>query len=584
VNIAKPYLLLLIVFCVLGTYYPTIFATFNSVDDVNMINSLLNTESVNLVQLFVPHSGGAYYRPLLYLTFILDGYLWGFQASFMHLENILLHGLNAVFVFLISARLFTHFKLASPFAALFAALLFALHPINTEAVNWISGRTDVMAGSFLLLSLYLLVLSVARPAKVLMPFVGLAFFLACLCKDSAVFALPGFCLLTVVLGGGARGMTPGTRVIATIRTYVYPVAILCSSAVAYFILRRHALSAGDSGVGSVIKIVSGSETGVYDTGRVLSKVFGFYVKKLFVPWPLNFTIVHVPDYYAIVGIGAVLVLGCVLWRNRLAGACLLFSCCMIAPALLVPLGKFAWTPVAERYLYMATPTFCIALVLIGLLLKPLRINTRLVTVAAGCIVAVLVVSTSARNRIWQSNLTLFEDSVKKTPDFMPGRNELALALMEAGRIHEAQEIIMSNSLPNDNKFSIITNLGKATVLKNRGQLREAKKLLYSSSYAPSNPLYVRYAETVIGINENLIAEPLTSAAEAQALNIEIITLLMDLQKTTSDPFYYYRIGQRYLKAKNIVAAQKYFQLASVHAPAHAHYRTAAQRLSEKLKP
>lgn len=582
-KIARPYLFLLIVFIVLGTYYPLVFATFNSVDDVKMANSLLNMESLSLSKLFVPGGGGAYYRPLLYLTFIFDNYVWGLQASFMHLENILLHALNAVLVFLISSRLFSCCKINAQLSALLAALLFALHPVNTEAVNWISGRTDVMAGTFLLLSLFLQVRCLSVPSKTLTICAGTSFFLGCLCKDSAVFALPGFLLVIVVCASLLRNHEAEEDVKAYRRSIIYAGIVYVIASIAYFILRRQALAAGDSCVGGVINVVVGRETDFFNTIRVLFKVFGFYVKKLFIPWPLNFTIVQVADSYVFLGILAVIMLGYVMWRNRLIGACLFFSCCMIAPALLVPLGRFAWTPVAERYLYMATPTFCIAIIFAATFVQPLYKYVRVTAVTAGLIIAALIFSVSERNHIWQSNLKLYEDSVKKSPDFMPGRNELALALLESGQKERAQAILMSNSLPNDNNHSIVSNLGKATVLMNRGKLREAKDLLSSVTYSHSNPLYSRYVETIISINDNLIMDSQTSKTEAQSLNNEIIELLLKLHETTSDPFYYYRLAQRYLKADKVIEAQKYFSLAYLQAPANAHYRNAAGKLSENLK-
>jgi tetratricopeptide (TPR) repeat protein len=548
-----------------------------------MINSLLNRESINLSKLFVPGGEGAYYRPLLYLTFILDNYLWGLQASFMHLENILLHAVNAVLVFLVSVRLFSFFKITSPFPAIFAALLFALHPVNTEAVNWISGRTDVLAGTFLLLSLYLLMRSLASAGKSLTLFAGITFFLACLCKDSAVFALPGFLWLLVVFSALVRNPDSGKSAMTYLRNNLYPGTVYCIATATYFVLRHQALAAGDSGTRGVINAVAGSETHLFNTIRVLCKVFGFYVKKIFIPWPLNFTIVQVADSYVFLGILALILGGYAMWRSRLAGASLFFSFCIIVPALLVPLGRFAWTPVAERYLYMATPTFCIALVFACTLIRPLCKHTRIATVAAGLVVAALVVSVSARNLVWQSNLALYEDSVKKSPDFMPGRNELAIALMNTGHIDQAQKMIMSNSLPNKSNQSIVTILSKAIVLLNKGQLREAKELLSSASYPHSNPLFYRYVETIITINDNLITESQTSEAEAKFLDNEIIELLLKLHKATSDPFYYYRLGQRYLKADKVNEAQNYFRLAYLHSPANTHYRNAAKRLSENLK-
>jgi hypothetical protein len=105
----------------------------------------------------------------------------------------------------------------------------------------------------------------------------------------------------------------------------------------------------------------------------------------------------------------------------------------------------------------------------------------------------------------------------------------------------------------------------------------------AANYPLSNPLYSRYQETIIRINEGMIAESRFSKAETQSLNKEIVESLVNLHEATSDPFYYYRIGQRYLKMQKNFEAQKYFRLAYVHAPANAYYRDAAKQLSDNLK-
>ncbi len=151
------YLVLLLLVVVFGVYYPSLFIPFNSVDDTRMVNNLLNADGISVWQPFHFGGSGNYYRPLLASTFIIDKYVWGLNESFMHLENILLHAMNVVLVFLIARRIALAEKLTliEPLAFC-AALLFALHPINTEAVNWISGRTDLLAGLFVLCSLLFL--------------------------------------------------------------------------------------------------------------------------------------------------------------------------------------------------------------------------------------------------------------------------------------------------------------------------------------------------------------------------------------------------------------------------------------------
>ena len=96
------------------------------------------------------------YRPLTWVTLGLDYTLWGMDPFGYHLSSLIFHVVNAVLVYLLSLLLFRR-AMSSPFtpgefplriAAGFAALLFALHPLRVEAVTWISGRENVVAGGF----------------------------------------------------------------------------------------------------------------------------------------------------------------------------------------------------------------------------------------------------------------------------------------------------------------------------------------------------------------------------------------------------------------------------------------------------
>ena len=85
----KPfYQILLLIFCTLGIYYPTIFAPLNSLDDQLLVNNLLNQEGFQLSRHFSPGGVYDYFRPLLTLSFELDRTVGGLQEPFMHFVNI----------------------------------------------------------------------------------------------------------------------------------------------------------------------------------------------------------------------------------------------------------------------------------------------------------------------------------------------------------------------------------------------------------------------------------------------------------------------------------------------------------------
>jgi tetratricopeptide (TPR) repeat protein len=82
-----------------------------------------------------------YYRPLTMLTLRADYAMAGDEAASFHISNLLAHLLATVALVLAARRLG-----ATPAASVLAAAAWALHPRSTEAVAWISGRTDVLAG------------------------------------------------------------------------------------------------------------------------------------------------------------------------------------------------------------------------------------------------------------------------------------------------------------------------------------------------------------------------------------------------------------------------------------------------------
>ena len=146
-----------------------------------------------------------YYRPVTILSYVLDYWVWGLQPFGYHLTNVLLHAACSVSVGLILMRL--DFA-AGP--ALLTALLFAVHPIHSENVAWISGRTDLLA--FFFCSLATLIHLATRkekrvgragtaPARYRKLFIGasaLAFAAALLAKEMAV-VLPFWLVLIALL-------------------------------------------------------------------------------------------------------------------------------------------------------------------------------------------------------------------------------------------------------------------------------------------------------------------------------------------------------------------------------------------------
>ena len=137
------------ILAIIAVWWPSLSASFQF-DDWNVI---VNDPRVHSLAAWWDSMPGI--RPLLKLSYALnyglDDQPQGFRAT-----NVLIHALNATLVYwLLRARGHANgLDLANARrAAVFAALLFALHPVQTEAVTYISGRSSSLAACFCLLSL-----------------------------------------------------------------------------------------------------------------------------------------------------------------------------------------------------------------------------------------------------------------------------------------------------------------------------------------------------------------------------------------------------------------------------------------------
>lgn len=93
---------------------------------------------------------GNFHRPVVFASFALESRLVGANPVLLHLTNLLLHAGVACLL------LATVVALGAPRrVALAAVLLWALHPVQSEAVLYVSGRTDLLAAGFALIALLL---------------------------------------------------------------------------------------------------------------------------------------------------------------------------------------------------------------------------------------------------------------------------------------------------------------------------------------------------------------------------------------------------------------------------------------------
>ncbi len=155
---------------------------FKTMDDhISIIeNSLIKSTNVPAIFREGYFHDKYYYRPLVNLSFMGEYHLYGLKSFFYNLDNLILHILNALLVFLLVSRLTKDATIG-----FWTGLLFVMHPIQWEAVCNIPGRVILMS-AFFILSTFILFLEFYNERRWFYLFLAMiTFSLGLLCKESA---------------------------------------------------------------------------------------------------------------------------------------------------------------------------------------------------------------------------------------------------------------------------------------------------------------------------------------------------------------------------------------------------------------
>lgn len=274
-----------------------------------------------------------YYRPLMLLSLAVDRALWGLSPAGHHLHSLAWH-LAAT-----AALLGLLLRLAPRTPAILGAALFALHPIQSEAVAWIAARNDLMAAAFTFLAAGLLLEE--RPRLVALLGGGLAALCALLSKESGIFVVGLVGLLDLARWGRPRGPAR--------------YGVMLAAVGAWAALR----AAADIQPASV----PGAD-GLALLAGAAPQLGAHYLRRVLWPWPLSVgaTIEYLRDPWPQVAagwLGGALLAGALLGRGRRLGAAgLVFAALAFGPPLLA-IGVRG--QLGERYLYLPMGGLAIAL-------------------------------------------------------------------------------------------------------------------------------------------------------------------------------------------------------------------------------
>jgi tetratricopeptide (TPR) repeat protein len=365
-----------------------------------------------------------YYRPMIDVIFMFAYYIFGPMPWGFHLVNVVLHTGSSVLVFLIARILFSEYKSPSQYLSipLMAAVLFAVHPIHTEAVAWVSGVMDLSYSFFCLLSLYLYIRSENR-FNTIYYLSALAFFTGTLCKEPALL-LPGLLIAYDLLLNKKK---PGFKFI--LKRY----ALFALAASAYLCIRFYALG------GNLAPENGYSEYGYF--GNMFIVVLTYF-KKLILPTNLTLFYAFKPVHSlfearaltAVILTMLIIVLFYIAYKkDKVAFFCLLVIAVPLLPVIYIPALGQAASVIGERYLYLPSAGFCM---LVSLAIARLAGSGRGRFAAASvflALVALYSAGTVLRNRDWKDGGSLWADEVKKAPWSTEAHTNLGLYYGSIGR-------------------------------------------------------------------------------------------------------------------------------------------------------
>ena len=539
----------IIVFVTSITYVSTLRNDFVW-DDVQLITHPLKMNNNPYAFFF---GSDLYYRPFLYLSMALDYSFWHLNPFGFHLTNIIIHIVNSLLVFLLGFSLFRSGRMAAEaqqatdsralFLSFISAIVFAVHPIHTESVAWVSGRTDMLSTLFFLLAFLSFVVYEREGRAAALATTCIFFAFSLFSKENAI-AFVG----VVVVYGLIAGMPKKKLLLST--TALIMVFLV------YFVMRSaegHEMFLARAGTKEAF---FSSGISIENFFSILSLGAGYYFEKLILPFNLNL-LPQIPTnpLYSLLSLSFIVTVGALyLKRLRLAVFLTCWIIITLSPSLLILYSQVTAAPIGERYLYLPSVGFSL---LIGALL--LKSNKKVMIASILVIIVAYSFSTHERLKVWKNNMTLWSDTVEKSPDSVIAHTNYGAALLDAGKFDDAKrELLVALRLKRMSfeQVSAIFNLLGVIEVRN-GYYENAEE--YFEKALTANPknitaynnvgyLYMQMSESAKAdeTGENgLIEKAIENFKEASRLSPNFI-----------QPKY--NLGLCYLKKGDLETSERYF--------------------------
>ncbi|OGG06500.1 hypothetical protein A3D05_04950 [Candidatus Gottesmanbacteria bacterium RIFCSPHIGHO2_02_FULL_40_24] len=403
------------------------------------INGILKNPLTTQLEV-IPHLQVHRLRFLPYYSFAINFRIGGWDVFGYHLFNVTLHIANSLLIFFLlrlilkTRNLKVDGSVSHHIIPFTAAVLFLVHPIQTQAVTYVSQRLTLMA-AFFYLSTMLLYLKATREKLRLMPYIGafIAMGVTLICKEIA-FTLP-ITLVSLSLFFPS-GRPWKKQVVLLLPFFAIPLT-------AYLI----AIEISNSNILALISLPSGTPS-LSRTDYILTQlnVIRTYIRLLIFPvrqnldydYPISRSLLE-PNMTASLLLLLSILTGAlaISKTNRLAAfGVLFFFIALLVESTIIPITDV----INEHRVYLPSVGFFI-LVSIGYAYIYSKLGTpnrrHIATFALFSIFALLIFATVRRNDIWSSEYKLWSDVVAKSPNKVRPRIALGLSLANQNQLSEA---------------------------------------------------------------------------------------------------------------------------------------------------
>jgi hypothetical protein len=466
-------------------------------DELIIVNNPQNRELSNLLDLFrsadIVYSDEPqppYYRPVNRFTYMLDYQLFGLNPLGYHVENIGLHLIAVLLLFVLVDTLFTNTSVA-----FLSALIFAVHPINAEAVNFISARNTLLAAVFVLSS-FIVYRYAARKQKPLFFYCsGMLFFFGLLCKETALALLPVLFLYDI--RRGAPLMEHAGKKILSLLPFMLFLGI-------YIFLRSNALS---NAVGVNMEMEKLWQRIWQD-----SYIVPAYLSNFLFPLNLNIWYVIPSDYlshYLALSFQWIIIFLLVLTILKKGTAAMTFGILWFAITFLpvsniIPIPS---APMADRHVYLSVMGLCITLAAFfcTVLAQTKGLMQKTILSASIILLVLFCLITFKRNVDWRDDFSLARSVVRTDPESAFGHYMLGQLFFKRGDLFNAMKEWEKTVEIQPNDPAALTQLGNVYQVSN--SLLKARELYSRAIEANPNHYEAQY-------NMALISEKLGNTADA----------------------------------------------------------------------